>query len=325
MTKKILLTGAGFTHNFGGPLASEVSCLIFNAVSSKELRDILRENFDYESIYQKVIQSQDYSIEVKHELSLAVSETYNKIDKLISNGFLSERMDKNRLIEFLRFFDKNRNGGFIFSLNQDLFIENNINDHTFSTLPLSIALKSQRVAVNHNHENPLVPQKFNFIIGDKDIDETIAEFDKKFNKNESGIYYIKMHGSQNWFRQNDEQIMIIGHGKSDRIKADKLLAWYFDTFKNQLDQKDVKLLIIGYSFGDEHINEAIYNNRNNLNVYVINPQSFKDFSESLNNKPLGSQIFSLITKYYPITFSELLGVHNGKPHIYWNELKSYFN
>lgn len=105
----------------------------------------------------------------------------------------------------------------------------------------------------------------------------------------------------------------------------KLLNWYSDIFDSQLAQDSVKLLIIGYSFGDEHINEVIYKNRDKVSLYIINPQSIKDFSTTLNSKPFGNQIYSLIKKYYPITFSEMLGPHNGTPHVYWDELRVDFN
>lgn len=76
-----------------------------------------------------------------------------------------------------------------------------------------------------------------------------------------------MHGSQNWVMHDNKQVMIVGHGKADRIKANKLLNWYSEIFDSQLAQNSVKLLIIGYGFGDEHINEAIYKNRNNVSLY----------------------------------------------------------
>jgi len=323
MAKKILLTGAGFTHNFGAPLSADVSNLIFNSVTSTELRDILREDFDYENIYQRVLQSQDYSPEIKHELSTAISYAYNKIDKLISKN-ISESVDQGRLIDFIKWFDKKRGGGFIFTLNQDLFIENNTYNQVFYELPPTVAVVSPTETVSNSHDNPLFPKKINYIIGDSDIEKTIEEFDKQFKKDKSSIYYIKMHGSQNWIMSDNRQVMIIGHGKADRIKANKLLNWYSDIFDSQLAKNSVKLLIIGYSFGDKHINEAIYKNRNNVSLYIVNPQSIKDFSEALNSKPLGSQIFTLIKKYYPRTFADLLGPHNGTPHIYWEELKSEF-
>ena len=49
----ILLTGAGFTKNFGGFLASEMWSKIFNTPAiqaNKKLRDLLEGNDDFEEI-----------------------------------------------------------------------------------------------------------------------------------------------------------------------------------------------------------------------------------------------------------------------------------
>ena len=84
MSNEILLTGAGFTHNFGAPLASEVSNLIFNLASDKpQLMELLRNNFDYEAVYQTVMQSEDYDVTTKASFTNAMTETYIIIDKLI--------------------------------------------------------------------------------------------------------------------------------------------------------------------------------------------------------------------------------------------------
>ncbi len=51
----ILLTGAGFTHNFGGFLAREMWSKIFNnpiVQASTEARKLLLDDFDFESIYE---------------------------------------------------------------------------------------------------------------------------------------------------------------------------------------------------------------------------------------------------------------------------------
>lgn len=56
----ILLTGAGFTHNFGGFLANEMWALIFNSPDVQKrpsLASLLRKDFDYESVYQSVMYS----------------------------------------------------------------------------------------------------------------------------------------------------------------------------------------------------------------------------------------------------------------------------
>ncbi len=53
INRQILLTGAGFTKNFGGFLASEMWAQIFNSYHikpHKKLGEILRRDFDYESV-----------------------------------------------------------------------------------------------------------------------------------------------------------------------------------------------------------------------------------------------------------------------------------
>lgn len=58
MSKNILLTGAGFTHNFGTPLASGMWAAIFNhpkVQKQKNVREKMLNDFDYESIYYKIV------------------------------------------------------------------------------------------------------------------------------------------------------------------------------------------------------------------------------------------------------------------------------
>ncbi len=38
MANRILLTGAGFTHNFGAPLSKDMSDLIFNNLSKMSIK-----------------------------------------------------------------------------------------------------------------------------------------------------------------------------------------------------------------------------------------------------------------------------------------------
>jgi hypothetical protein len=76
MVNRVLLTGAGFTNNFGAPLANEVSTLMLNSTNNPILLDLLRNDFDYESIYQKVMQSKDYSEATKHEFTILINKAY---------------------------------------------------------------------------------------------------------------------------------------------------------------------------------------------------------------------------------------------------------
>ncbi len=62
--------------------------------------------------------------------------------------------------------------------------------------------------------------------------------------------------------------MVIGHAKSEQIKCEPLLNWYFELFNQQLNVTNTKLLVIGYGFNDEHINKAI-SEVSQLKIYII--------------------------------------------------------
>ena len=51
-----LLTGAGFTHNFGTPLSTGLGALILNRLQSEpELQELLRAEDDFETAYSKAL------------------------------------------------------------------------------------------------------------------------------------------------------------------------------------------------------------------------------------------------------------------------------
>lgn len=59
VNKYILLTGSGFSKDFGGFLAKEMWESIFNYLDENRypgLRKVLRNDFDYESVYYKVVE-----------------------------------------------------------------------------------------------------------------------------------------------------------------------------------------------------------------------------------------------------------------------------
>ncbi len=67
----ILLTGAGFTHNFGAPLAKGMWAEIFNhpaVQSSPALRELMFDEPNYKSLYAKVLED-DYPEQDKNGLS----------------------------------------------------------------------------------------------------------------------------------------------------------------------------------------------------------------------------------------------------------------
>ena len=67
--------------------------------------------------------------------------------------------------------------------------------------------------------------------------------------------------------------MVMGTRKTLMIGNIPLLAWYHQVFEKVLSDGDVRLLVIGYGWADEHINEAIAAAVKNhgLSVFSWNP------------------------------------------------------
>ena len=66
--------------------------------------------------------------------------------------------------------------------------------------------------------------------------------------------YIKLHGSFNWVDQENGALLILGGNKAENIRKHPLLVWYHQKFKEDLTAAGTRLMIIGYSFNDPHIN-----------------------------------------------------------------------
>jgi hypothetical protein len=90
--------------------------------------------------------------------------------------------------------------------------------------------------------------------------------------------YIKLHGSCNW---NDGpsggRILIMGGQKAVSIGQFPILTWYHQQFRNMLMRAGARLMVIGYSFSDAHINDAIMDaiKRGDLKLFLVDPAGDK--------------------------------------------------
>jgi len=98
--------------------------------------------------------------------------------------------------------------------------------------------------------------------------------------------YFKLHGSSNWMTgASGERMLVLGGGKSIAISRDPLLSWYQRQFAEVLARPDAKLMVIGYSFGDEHINAAICHAAEcTLRIFIVDPEG-TDVLDKLKNRP----------------------------------------
>jgi hypothetical protein len=86
--------------------------------------------------------------------------------------------------------------------------------------------------------------------------------------------YIKLHGSVNWMESNmGQRMLIMGGAKTALINRFPLLKWYQDEFREALIQPGARLMIMGYSFSDEHINDTIFTaaKDGDLKLFIVDP------------------------------------------------------
>ena len=302
ISKTVLLTGAGFTKDFGGFLAEEMWSFIFNSPSLDSfprVKDLLRRDFSYESVYHDIIDGK-YAPEEKDRIKKAVNSAYDRLDENIRQ-YKSRNMSGNILANatsatnFIREFESpNANRGFFFTLNQDMFVERYCRD--------AIGLSTPGVTIQDISQDRELDQ---LAYQQLPNDDTVAKFNNKNLLSTARLLYIKLHGSYNWRDASGNSYMVIGKAKEDLISKEPLLKYYFELFKNVLSSGNVKLFVIGYGFNDEHINKVIADSiwHNGLRLHIMNQVAQDAFSRVLPKKPHCESLWEVIKCYYPYTIS----------------------
>lgn len=294
----VLLTGAGFTHNFGAPLASELWAAILNheaVQNTPRVREAVLSDFDFESVYHRVI-SGDYTPEEKAALSRGVADAYEHVDRIVRSwGFRRDApypVNVYKVQEMIAAFaGSEAEPGFFFTLNQDLFIERHYYNGERPNLP-GIRPSMDWFTTHFRgpvqaHEHVALPSADS--LGDERTLLGRARF-----------YYLKLHGSSNWRSADGSQRMVIGQGKETQIGKEPLLSKYFETFARVLREGNRRLLIIGYGFRDVHVNkilaEAIGNH--GLRLFLMAPDAPASVCNALQSDELGKQIWSGLGGYF---------------------------
>ena len=313
--ENILLTGAGFTKNFGAYLASEMWTEIFNhnkIQAQPKIKELMRNEFDYESVYYSVMEGSSYTKDEKEAINDAVTFVYDNIDinlrKYASgaphsaeldnvaqfinhfNGIKYEKcVDSNNIIHHIQ--TKTSNKGFIFTLNQDMFFE-----RLYSNYDLSIPGIKNNPEWFKSSFRTKIDSNYCQLPNERELDCI------KQNILSDGYFYlIKLHGSYKWKSFDGSDIMVIGKGKTEQIQKEPLLKYYSEVFKMALSHYQRRLLVIGYSFCDEHINRIIAEavRDYDLKIYIISPESPTAFKTKMVEKTKhGEDIWQGISGYY---------------------------
>jgi len=269
--KRVLLLGAGFSRNWGGWLASEAfEYLLGNPELDRGgLRDILwrnKRNGGFEAALaelQTEAEQRGQSSAREHLIILesAILEMFADMDKGFASLVTFEWQNQRGYLvrDFLVRFDA------IFTLNQDLLMERHY-------LNGSVALSSSRQwggwqipgmkdVPGEGLGNPAISKR-------SPMNSTAFAVEKNLQP------YFKLHGSSNWVdERTGRPVFIMGGNKVSGIKQHPILTWNHECFTKYLSGPDTRLMIIGYSFGDEHVNRAVVSagKGGNLRIFVIDP------------------------------------------------------
>ena len=262
--KHILLIGAGFSKNWGGWLSKEVFEYLLGCKEIQQntlLKALLWRSLENKTGFENVlaILNQEFkttpSIENKNQLK-SIENCIIEMFKEMNEGFSKDlNWDENHDLtrNFLTRFDG------IFSLNQDLLLEHHY-------------ISDNIMLINHGSKKWLgasLPGVERIAVHDENPSAILKPTSKEFftiAPNHQPI--IKLHGSSNWVSGDQKRVLILGGDKIKQLSNFELLNWYYQLFSDHLCQGS-KLMIIGYGFQDEHINQAIQNGiENGLKILV---------------------------------------------------------
>jgi hypothetical protein len=268
----ILLTGAGFSRNWGGWLANEEFEYVLgrpeigNGLRARLWADKLNgrgfENTLGELQHQKQKGDQSAAEMVRELMGglVAMFDAMNqglKATKFEWGPAGPTQADRLPMLvgQFLMLFD------YIFTLNQDMLLESYYSMIYLS--PRSVQRPGLKYAPRHQQK----------MLGPGSVvmytpDHTNLKIDLRKQP------YIKLHGSSDWVRDSGEPLLVLGGGKEVEIAQDPLLTWYQKEFSDALHRPGAKLMVIGYSFGDEHINEVIGHaaDQGGLTLFIVDPE-----------------------------------------------------
>jgi hypothetical protein len=266
-----LLTGAGFSRNWGGWLANEAFEYL---LGRPELDTALRAHLWKSKMRGGAFE--DALAELQHEYSRRrTAETAKRLQDMqtalrgmfedMGQGFAAVTFEPQNQIQytvstFLTRFDV------IFTLNQDLLLEHHyLNDNIQLSAP-------QRWG---GWQRPGL-RRFDIGSGlgltNRNLDPQTPDA-ALFTESTRLQPYFKLHGSINWVSDAGERLLILGGRKALEINQHPILRWYQERFEFHLMQPETRLMVIGYSFNDAHINSAIIQaaNAGSLKLFIIDP------------------------------------------------------
>jgi len=275
MQPHLLLTGAGFSYNWGGFLASEAFEFLLSVTDGDDdLRSLLWREHQARRGFEDILAKLQREFRAKwtaqreqdlRNLTSAVQRMFASMTRAFSQTPFEPQLTNPKLgvVNFLARFDA------IFTLNQDTLLEQHyIPVAGQDVFPQSLQFPGYIGAYRPGIIRALDSSTYGHLAERIELykpDETLTPL--------PGLQpYIKLHGSIDIKQEDREMMLVIGGNKPESIAQQPLLKWYHDMFRGHLCAPDARLMIIGYSFGDAHINQMIFSGiEAGLKMFIIDP------------------------------------------------------
>jgi|SRR5450631_3226968 len=275
---RIILTGAGFTKPWGGYLASELWSVIVShpALRAAPETDMdLHDQLNFEETLARVQAEPETFRKENGEAILwrAVLEAFAVMDSRIARWSIEDQHTV--LGDLIRDLAATAGSSttFFFTLNQDLFVERTIPGCDGTLPPLVVPQGGGALTPGDPFGGPtkvVVPVVFDPV---------------PFRAIKGRPGYIKLHGSMNW-RAGHSDLVVLGGAKAEAIARFPILRMNNAIFRRALREKNARLLVVGYGFGDKHINEPINQAaaaRNGLAIWVVDPRDPREVKHAMRN------------------------------------------
>jgi hypothetical protein len=205
------------------------------------------ENLDYEKFYEDIQASGKE--QQKKDLNAAIRSAFREMDDNIRT--YKPKAPAHRCCELITRIVQDQTPSFIFTLNQDMFFERYYSREKTTVFP--------GLPDHLNWFRQADQDSMDFTLRLPSVEQLEPKKKELFQKGFAQIAYVKLHGSQEWLAHDGSDVMVIGNQKASRIENEPLLKWYFSLFEEVLNRPETRLLSVGYSFRDEHINRCIVN------------------------------------------------------------------
>lgn len=326
MQPHFLLTGAGFSYNWGGYLAPEAFEFLLSVTEGDDdLRSLLwrghQARLGFEDMLAKLQRqfATDWTAQREQDLRNLTS-AIQKMFASMTMAFAQTPFEppvadpKLGVINFLARFDA------IFTLNQDTLLEQSyIPAVGQDVFPQSLQFPGYVAAYRPGLVRALDTSTYGALAERIELyrpEETLAPLPRLQP-------YIKLHGSIDIKQSEREMMLVIGGNKAASIAQHPLLEWYHRRFAQSLRANGARLMIIGYSFGDAHVNKMIFDGiETGLRIFIVDPCGV-DVVGSNTSLPLNPG-FTIRNAIIGASRRSLLKTLSGQDMVEWNKVNRFF-